>query len=282
MSSESGNLIIAAVNQISSSNSSAILVFAWLPIRIHMLQESPVSKIPFYGRKIKSFHILGKDYFGTANAKRDQTISSEALNDTICVLFEDGTLELVDLDFGHSKRVEIEPVKSVELTKNGTLCALTASNKLVEIDIQASSINQSTCRVRKNARGINAIKRCTFQHSMPSLKQDLTEELVISLLSAFEKFVPESDVSESLNSKLQVMTSNSPLSKPAMDALQGTCAWTLDHSFDIKKLAHIWSLICAEPFVRNQASGVNSTSTLPTSPMFNSRSHVSTSQQAQL
>lgn len=116
--------------------SSALLVYAWIPT-LHMLQDVPISKIPFKnGRKIRTVHILSKNYFVTTNSRRENALSSEALNDTACVLFDDGTLLLIDLDFGYSVKVDVDPLKCVNLTPNGEVCGLTEDNKLVGIEIQ--------------------------------------------------------------------------------------------------------------------------------------------------
>lgn len=104
---------------------------------LKMIQEVPVAVIPFrVGKKIKAVHVLGKDYFGSANVKRDKALSTEALNDTACLLFEDGSLELVDLDFGHSVRVNVGAVKSVNVTAAGDICALTQNSKIFNVEVQ--------------------------------------------------------------------------------------------------------------------------------------------------
>lgn len=61
-------------------------------------------------------------------------------------------------------------------------------------------------------------------------------------------------------------------------ALKSTHVWTQPSSFGVEQLAWIWNLIKTDSLVRSHAASVP----LPTSPLFNSRSHVSLSQQAQL
>lgn len=103
---------------------------------LHLLQEIPVSKIVLQGRNIKAVHVLGKDYFNTTNAKRENALSSESLNDTACVLFDNGSLCLVDLDFGYCVKVDVGPLKSVSLTSDGEICGLTEENKMIQIEVQ--------------------------------------------------------------------------------------------------------------------------------------------------
>lgn len=119
--------------------SSALLVYSWVTM-LHMLQELPVAMIPFYGKKLKSIFVLGKDYFGSANVKRENTISTEALNDTACLLFDDGSLELIDLDFGRSVKIDIGPVKSVNVNAAGEICALTQDNRLINVEIEVNRL----------------------------------------------------------------------------------------------------------------------------------------------
>lgn len=134
-------MVIAAINQQTSQHSnedvsSAIIVYAWVPM-LHLLQETPISKIPFKdGKKIKTVHLLGKDYFVTTALKRENALSTEALNDTACLLFDDGSLLVVDLDFGHSVKIDVPLVKSVSLTNSDEICALTVDNKLINIEVK--------------------------------------------------------------------------------------------------------------------------------------------------
>lgn len=221
---------------------------------LHMLQELPVSTIPFKnGKRIKSVHILGKDYFGAVNAKRDQAISTEILSDTACVQFDDGSLEIVDLDFGCSVKVGIEPVKSVSLTPTGELCILTTDNRLVNIEVQ---------------------------HSIPSFNRDFTEELLISLLSTANNTKLSIDTNAHISTKLVKLVEGTSKLSVVEDALDDTFAWGQSKQFGLEQLAWIWSLIRADPLVRGHAV-LSVAPTLATNSLFNSH-HSPGTQQAQL
>jgi len=83
-------------------------------------------------------YVLGKDYFGTANLKRNNAISTEALNDTACLLFDDGSLELIDLDFGRLVKINVGAVKSASMMATGEICILTQDNRVVSVEIQVN------------------------------------------------------------------------------------------------------------------------------------------------
>jgi hypothetical protein len=114
---------------------------------------------------------------------------------------------------------------------------------------------------------------------MPSLNKDVTEELAISFLSAAEKSNLLMDPNVCLNEKLRKLTTGSLKYSNLENILQKDCQWCLS---PMEQLAFTWSLTRAEPLTRSHHTMNSSVSSnLPTSPLFNSRSHPM-SQQAQL
>jgi hypothetical protein len=111
------------------------------------------------------------------------------------------------------------------------------------------------------------------------LNRDYSEELVISLLSAIDNTTTANEAEEPLIKKLANIVADPQKLAVVESAMKSVNIWGQASSFGVEQLAWVWNLIKTDPLVKSHTA---SSVPLPTSPLFNSRSHASLSQQAQL
>ncbi|CAD5206748.1 unnamed protein product [Bursaphelenchus okinawaensis] len=136
--SENGTQLLVVVDpsDTTMTSPSSLLVYSRIP-SLYMFKLTPA--VQFHLRKtVKEVRLLGCDYFGASTTSRTSALSSESLNETILIHYTDGTLELMDLDFGRSVPIEVGVVHDVAVKNSGVLMVLTEDGKFHMIDIQNS------------------------------------------------------------------------------------------------------------------------------------------------
>uniref|UniRef100_A0A1I7RY28 Baculoviral IAP repeat-containing protein 6 n=1 Tax=Bursaphelenchus xylophilus TaxID=6326 RepID=A0A1I7RY28_BURXY len=116
--------------------SSSILVYTRIP-SLYMFRLEPALKFTVK-KKVKNAYFLGNDYFGASTTHRDSARSTEPLNETIIIHYADGTLEIMDLDFCQTCKIEADSILDVTTKSSNALMAVTTSGKFVNIDIHTS------------------------------------------------------------------------------------------------------------------------------------------------